>query len=85
LKNLHTIIFSHNLGAEANDLEPRSPTPEELEAWMVREKVRLEKTARMYSTYVERLKKIVMKQSAANIFRDEYGQVEQVVACLLDG
>ena len=38
LRFLRTIMFSHNLGAAANDPEPRSPTPEELLAWMEREK-----------------------------------------------
>ena len=81
---LHTIMFSHNLGAAANDPEPRSPSPEELLAWMDREKVRLEKTARLYASYIPRLEKVVMKQSAAKIFRDSKGDVERVTACLGD-
>jgi hypothetical protein len=84
LKYLHTIIFSHNLGAAANDPEPRSPSPEELLAWMEREKVRLEGTARLYASYNCRLEKVVMKQSAAKIFRDDEGSVERVVAYLGD-
>jgi hypothetical protein len=77
-------MFSHNLGAAANDPEPRSPTPEELLAWMEREKLRLEKTARLYATYIDRLGKVVMKQSAARILRDEQSVVERVTACLGD-
>jgi hypothetical protein len=77
-------MFSHNLGAAENDLEPRSPSPEELLAWMDREKVRLEKTARLYAGYINKLEKVIMKQSAAKIFRDERGNVERVTACLGD-
>lgn len=77
-------MFSHNLGAAANDPEPRSPTPDELVAWMEREKVRLEDSARLYASYLRRLHKVVMKQSAANIFRDGKGNVERVTACLGD-
>lgn len=77
-------MFSHNLGAAANDPEPRSPTPDELVAWMEREKVRLEGTARLYANYICRLRKVVMKQSAANVFRDGRGNVERVTACLGD-
>lgn len=77
-------MFSHNLGAAANDTEPRSPSPEELVAWMDREKVRLEATARLYAGFIDRLEKVVMKQSAAKIFRDENGSVERVMACLGD-
>lgn len=84
LNFLRTIIFSHNLGAAANDCEPRSPTPDELESWTEREKVRLEMAARLYAGYVLRLQKIVMKQSAAEIFRDEFGGVERITACLGD-
>jgi len=77
-------MFSHNLGAAANDTEPRSPSPEELVAWMDREKVRLEATARLYAGFIDCLEKVVMKQSAAKIFRDEKGNVERVTACLGD-
>lgn len=84
LKYLHTIIFSHNLGAAANDPEPRSPSPEELLAWMEREKVRLEETARLYASYIRRLEKVVMKQSAAKIFRNEEDKVERVIAYVGD-
>jgi len=84
LKFLHTVMFSHNLGAASNDTEPRSPSPEELVAWMDREKVRLEATARLYAGFIDRLEKVVMKQSAAKIFRDEKGSVERVTACLGD-
>ena len=77
-------MFSHNLGAAANDMEPRSPTPEELLSWMEREKVRLEKTARLYTSYILNLERVVMKQSAAKIFRDSDGNVEKVTACLGD-
>lgn len=77
-------MFSHNLGAAANDPEPRSPTPEELLAWMERERVRLERTARLYAGYVPRLEKVVMKQSVAKIFRDNKGDVERVMAYLGD-
>jgi hypothetical protein len=84
LSSLHTILFSHNLGAAADDCEPRSPTPEELEAWMERERLRLEATARLYARYVPKLRKIVMKQSAAEVFRDEFGNVDHVTACLGD-
>jgi hypothetical protein len=77
-------MFSHNLGAAANDPEPRSPTPEELLAWMEREKVRLEGTARLYASYIHRLEKVIMKQSAAMIYRDNWGDVERVTACLGD-
>jgi hypothetical protein len=77
-------MFSHNLGAASNDMEPRSPTPEELLCWMEREKIRLEKTARLYASYIPNLERVVMKQSAAKIFRDLDGNVEQVTACLGD-
>ena len=77
-------MFSHNLGAAANDMEPRSPTPEELLSWMERERVRLEKTTRLYASYIPNLEKVVMKQSAAKIFRDKDGNVEKVTACLGD-
>lgn len=77
-------MFSHNLGAAANDPEPRSPTPEELLAWMEREKIRLGGTARLYAGYIHRLEKVVMKQSAAMIYRDNWGNVERVIACLGD-
>ena len=84
LKYLRTITFSHNLGAAANDVEPRSPTPEELIAWMEREKVRLEATARLYASCINRLERVVMKQSDAKVFRDEKGDVARVTACLGD-
>jgi len=77
-------MFSHNLGAAANDMEPRSPTPEELLLWMEREKIRLEKVARLYASYIPNLERVVMKQSAAKIFRDSDGNVEKVTACLGD-
>jgi hypothetical protein len=77
-------MFSHNLGAAAGDLEPRSPTPEDFLAWMEREKGRFENTARLYARYVDRLERVVMKQSAARIIRDDEGNVESVVACLGD-
>jgi hypothetical protein len=77
-------MFSHNLGTAANDAEPRSPTPDELVSWMEREKVRLEKTARLYAGYIHRLEKVVMKQSAARIFRDDKGNVKRVAAYLGD-
>jgi hypothetical protein len=77
-------MFSHNLGAAANDIEPRSPTPEELLSWMERERIRLEKTTRLYASYIPNLEKVVMKQSAAKIFRDSDGNVEKVTACLGD-
>ena len=77
-------MFSHNLGAAANDPEPRSPTPEELVGWMEREKVRLEGTTRIYASYIRRLERVVMKQSAAKILRNERGQVVRVTACLGD-
>jgi hypothetical protein len=77
-------MFSHNLGAAANDMEPRSPTPEELVAWMEREKVRLENIAILYASYIEMLEKVVMKQSTAEIVRDAKGNVERVIACLGD-
>jgi hypothetical protein len=48
---------------------------------MEREGVRLEATARLYAGYVQKLRKIVMKQSAAEIFRDELGGVDHVTAC----
>jgi hypothetical protein len=51
---------------------------------MERERVRLEATARLYVRYVPKLRKIVMKQSAAEIFRDESGSVDHVTACLGD-
>ena len=51
---------------------------------MDREKVRLEATARLYAGFIDRLEKVVMKQSAAKIFRDENGSVERVMACLGD-
>jgi hypothetical protein len=84
LKFLHSIVFSHNLGAAANDTEPRSPTPDELVAWMDREKIRLEKTAILYGSHIKKLERVVMKQSAAKIVRDENGNVEKVTACLGD-
>ena len=77
-------MFSHNLGAAANDAEPRSPTPEEAVAWIERERVRLEATARLYAGRVQRLENVVMKQSAARIFRDDQGRVARVTACLGD-
>ena len=77
-------MFSHNLGAAANDMEPRSPTPEELLLWMDREKIRLEKAVRLYASYIPNLERVVMKQSAAKIFRDSNGNVEKVTACLGD-
>jgi hypothetical protein len=77
-------VFSHNLGAAENDLEPREPTPEELAAWMEREKVRLERIARLYAGYIDRLERVVMKQSAARIIRDAKGNVQCVTACLGD-
>lgn len=77
-------MFSHNLGAAANDAEPRSPSPEELVAWMDREKLRLEAAARLYAGFINRLERVVMKQSAAKIFRDEKGTVTRVTACLGD-
>jgi len=82
LNFLHTIVFSHSLGAAANDPEPRSPTPDELVAWMDREKVRLEKTARLYASYIPRLERVVMKQSDAKIIRDDNGGVNRIIACL---
>jgi hypothetical protein len=77
-------MFSHNLGAAANDAEPRSPTPNELVAWMDREKIRVEETARLYARFIDRLERVVMKQSTAKVFRDNKGKVEQVTACLGD-
>lgn len=77
-------MFSHNLGAAANDMEPRSPTPEELLSWMERERIRLEQTTRLYASYIPNLEKVVMKQSAAKIFRDSDGNVEKVTAYLGD-
>jgi hypothetical protein len=77
-------MFSHNLGAAANDIEPRSPSPEELLLWMEREKIRLEKAARLYASYIPNLERVVMKQSAAKIFRNSDGNVEKVTACLGD-
>lgn len=77
-------MFSHNLGAAANDMEPRSPTPEELLSWMGRERIRLEQTTRLYASYIPNLEKVVMKQSAAKIFRDSDGNVEKVTAYLGD-
>jgi hypothetical protein len=77
-------MFSHNLGAAANDMEPRSPSPEELLLWIEREKIRLEKAARLYASYIPNLERVVMKQSAAKIFRDSDGNVEKVTAYLGD-
>jgi hypothetical protein len=51
---------------------------------MEREKIRLEKTARLYASYIPNLERVVMKQSAAKIFRDRDGNVEEVTACLGD-
>jgi len=77
-------MFSHSLGSAANDPEPRSPSPDELVAWMDREKVRLEKTARLYASCLQRLGRVVMKQSDAKIFRDDHGDVQRIVAYLGD-